>query len=194
MSSGNPSDEAPGGAGLIRFDGIATAVFTVTQIAADVVPHGPVLALAVAVSLVLFLVGMVAFAWGLVVAAGRSRDEVVTLPGLYFLSGTAPDDVRKKLLGYLTLQVVVAVVTAAIRPFTPLAFGILVPLFGVGMTGLWAARHGTFPAIGEVAEAAPGPDTPDATPSAGVPDAVAGDDEDLDDYDQLFRRRRRRRD
>ena len=25
-----------------------------------------------------------------------------------------------------------------------LAFGILVPMFGIGMNGLWAVRHGTF--------------------------------------------------
>jgi hypothetical protein len=182
------------GLGLIRFDGVATAVFAVTQVAADVVPRGGVLAVAVIVSLALFLVGMVTFAGGLLVAAGRSRDDVVTLPGLYFLQGSAPDAVRVRLLGYLTMQVVVAVVTAGIRPFTPLAFGILVPLFGVGMIGLWAARHGTFPAIGEPSAAPVGPDraTPDA---ASGPDADATpDDDDLDDFDQLFRRRKRRRD
>ncbi len=191
-------DPAPGtavpGLGLIRFDGVATAVFTVTQVAADVVPRGAVLAVAVAVSLALFLVGMVTFAWGLLVAAGRSRDDVVTLPGLYFLQGSAPDDVRVRLLGYLTLQVVVAVMTAAIRPFTPLAFGILVPLFGVGIIGLWAARHGTFPAIGEASAATVTPD-PSGSDAAPGPDAAAvPDDDDLDDFDQLFRRRKRRRD
>jgi hypothetical protein len=44
----------------------------------------------------------------------------------------------------LAIQVVVAVTTASIRPFTTLAFGILVPMFGIGMNGLWAARHGRF--------------------------------------------------
>lgn len=193
MSPDSAPDTPVPGLGLIRFDGVATAVFTVTQVAADVVPRGAVLAVAVIVSLALFLVGMVTFAWGLLVAAGRSRDDVVTLPGLYFLQGSAPDAVRVRLLGYLTVQVVVAVVTAAIRPFTPLAFGILVPLFGVGMIGLWAARHGTFPAIGEPSAATGGPDraTPDA---ASGPDAdAAPDDDDLDDFDQLFRRRKRRR-
>ena len=33
-----------------------------------------------------------------------------------------------------------------IRPFTPLAFGILVPMLGLGLIALWGARHGTFPA------------------------------------------------
>jgi hypothetical protein len=40
--------------------------------------------------------------------------------------------------------VVVAVATAAVRPFTPLAFGILVPLYGLGLAGVWAAAFGTF--------------------------------------------------
>jgi hypothetical protein len=188
-------DAAVPGLGLIRFDGVATAVFTVTQVAADVVPRGAVLAVAVAVSLALFLVGMVAFAWGLLVAAGRSRDEVVTLPGLYFLQDSAPDDVRRKLLGSLTVQVVVAVATAAVRPFTPVAFGILVPLFGVGVIGLWAARYGTFAPVGTGPAAAPdlpGPSSgtaPDRPPQGRV---EVDDDDELDDYDQLFRRRRRR--
>jgi hypothetical protein len=40
--------------------------------------------------------------------------------------------------------VIVAVVGAALRPFSPLAFGILVPVFGLGCAGLWAAHHGSF--------------------------------------------------
>jgi hypothetical protein len=30
------------------------------------------------------------------------------------------------------------------RPFTSLAFGVLSPLFGLAMAGLWGARHGSF--------------------------------------------------
>jgi hypothetical protein len=48
-------------------------------------------------------------------------------------------------MSLLAAQVVVAVATAAARPFTTLAFGVLVPVFGVGLNGLWAARHGRFP-------------------------------------------------
>jgi hypothetical protein len=43
------------------------------------------------------------------------------------------------------VQVVVALVTAIARPFTGLAFGILVPVFGLGLAGLWGARRGSFP-------------------------------------------------
>jgi hypothetical protein len=28
--------------------------------------------------------------------------------------------------------------------YSPLAFGILVPVFGLGLCGLWGARYGTF--------------------------------------------------
>ena len=34
------------------------------------------------------------------------------------------------------------VAAAAIRPFTTLAFGVLAPVFGLGLQCLWAARHG----------------------------------------------------
>ena len=68
------------------------------------------------------------------------------------------------------------------------------PLFGVGMIGLWAARRRPCPAT---ASRPPPPcDPTSATPTPpGDPDAdAAPDDDDLDDFDQLFRRRKRRRD
>jgi hypothetical protein len=50
------------------------------------------------------------------------------------------------------VQVVVALGTAIGRseaddgsPGTSLAVGILVPMFGLGLNGLWAAFHGVFP-------------------------------------------------
>ena len=72
---------------------VATAVFVVAQVAADVHPSGAVLAVAVAWSLLLFVAGSVAFLWAIVVAAGRSRDEEVTLAGLVWLTGAAPASV-----------------------------------------------------------------------------------------------------
>ena len=38
------------------------------------------------------------------------------------------------------------VAAASIRPFTAVAFGILAPMLGLGLMGLWGARHGRFPA------------------------------------------------
>jgi hypothetical protein len=43
------------------------------------------------------------------------------------------------------VQVVVAVAVASVRPFTALAFSVLVPMLGLGLMALWAARHGRFP-------------------------------------------------
>lgn len=121
-----------------------TVVFVVAAIAAAVRPA--LLGTPVAVlDLALFVAGSLMFAAALVRAAARSRHEELSVAGLFLLSGSAPPDVRRALLGCLALQVVVAFATAAARPFTPLAFGVLVPTFGLGACGLWAARHGTFP-------------------------------------------------
>ena len=62
-----------------------------------------------------------------------------------FLAGSAPRSVQRHLLGSLALQVVVAVLAAALDPFTPLAFGTLVPTIGLAFCGLWSVRHGLFP-------------------------------------------------
>lgn len=65
--------------------------------------------------------------------------------GLFFLSGSAPRPVQRRLNLLLAAQVVISIVAASIRPFTPIAFAVLAPMFGLGLNGLWAARHGAFP-------------------------------------------------
>ena len=64
----------------------------------------------------------------------------------FFLAGagTAPARVKWHLIGSFAAQVVVGVATASARPFTTLAFGILVPVHALAHTGLWAARYGRF--------------------------------------------------
>ena len=124
-----------------------TATFVVGAVAAAVVPEQLGTPVAV-LDVVLFVVGLAAFAAALVRAAGRSRREELSVAGLFLLTGSAPSDIRRVLLGCLAAQTLVAFATAAARPFTPLAFGVLVPTFGLGACGLWAARHGTFPAKG----------------------------------------------
>lgn len=96
------------------------------------------------VSIGLFVIGVVAFLWGYANGVARSREERITLSGLFFLSGTAPRIVRSRLRVALGLQVVIAVVAASIRPYTSVAFVVLAPMFGLGMLALWGARHGTF--------------------------------------------------
>jgi uncharacterized membrane protein len=56
------------------------------------------------------------------------------------------------MLSMLAVQITVALATALARsesedgsPGTSLAVGILVPMFGLGLNGLWCAFHGVFP-------------------------------------------------
>ena len=69
-----------------------------------------------------------------------------------------------RMLGLLAVQIVVALVTALSRTETAdgragssLALGVLVPMFGLGLNGLWAAYHGHVPAIPNIAVPEPEP-------------------------------------
>ena len=119
-----------------------TALFATTAGLAAAVPDADVAALAVA--LLLFLAGSVVFAVALVRAAGRSRTEELTLAGLFVLD-CAPKRPRRHLLGSLAAEVVVAFATAGVRPNTSLAFGLLAPIYGQALAGLWGAVHGAYP-------------------------------------------------
>jgi hypothetical protein len=120
-------------------------LFIVTAVAADVAPSTlePV---ALAVAAALFAAGCVIFFWSFLVMAGRSRTERLELAEVYFLSGPpTPKAVRRSLLGAFAVEVVAALATAGVRPYTSLAAGVLVPMYGLALCGLWAARHGAFP-------------------------------------------------
>ena len=137
------SERSPRGAEIRRLSWSGTALFAATA-AMAVVAEGlrPV---ASVTAFGLFGAGCVAFAAAYLRAVGRSREEQITVASLYFMSGSAPREVRRGLMGALTVQVVVALATALVRPYTSLAVGTLVPVYGLGLCGLWAARHGTFP-------------------------------------------------
>lgn len=144
---------------LLRADVIATAVFTVIQILAAAVGAKGLLVVSVALALALFLAGIAGYLVGFLGAVGRSRHEEVDLAGLFLLAD-APRTVRRVLASAFAVQVVVALAAAAVRPFSALAFGILVPLFGGATACLWSARYGDFPPRGvarsEVRERHPG--------------------------------------
>jgi hypothetical protein len=136
---------------IVRIDMIATAVFVVTAVFAAVVFNGPARVVAVVVALVLFAVGTFAFLAGYFVAVGRSRTQEIAVVELYLLTGKAlPAAPKRALLWLLGVQIVTALATALARPNTDgragstLAFGVLVPMLGVGLNGLASARHGTF--------------------------------------------------
>ena len=135
------------GRGIIAFAWWSTAVFAVTATLAAIDPSTLLRAVAVTVALVAFALGMIVFLVAYFRAIGRSRYEVISVVGVYlFVGGVAPAAVRRSLLGALAVQIVVALTTASVRPYTSLAFGVLVPLLGVALCGLWSARHGNFPA------------------------------------------------
>jgi len=101
--------------------------------------------LAATVSMLLFVAGSVIFLVAFAIAVGRSRRELIGVGGLYFLAGCAPGKIRLTMLGSTALQVLIGVLGGIAQPFTFGAFGILVPIYGLGLAGLWGARHGTFP-------------------------------------------------
>lgn len=129
---------------ILRSSWTGTVLFTLTAVAAAVTPAARVPAAATA--LALFAAGIVAFLWAYAVAVARSRTDAIGIGGLFFLAGreTAPSGVKRSLLTSLAVQTAVGLATAGARPFTSLAFGVLVPLYGLGLTGLWGARNGTF--------------------------------------------------
>lgn len=130
------------GAAIVRLSRATTALFVVTAVAATFVRAA--VPAAVIVDAVLFLGGIVVFGVALVLAAGRSREAEIGIGGLFFLAGSATAEERRAVLAPVVLQVVVALATAAARPFSSLAFGILVPTLGLALAGVWGARHGQF--------------------------------------------------
>ncbi|NNE74375.1 MAG: hypothetical protein HKN26_11975 [Acidimicrobiales bacterium] len=140
--SGDDGRAAEAADKLVRATWGGTVVFVLTAGVAVLVEAA--LIVSVPVALLLFAIGVVTFAMAFLRSAGRSRSELVTVPGTYFLVGSAPAGVARSMRLALAVQVIVALATAAIRPFSGVAFGILVPMFGLGMIGLWGARHGRF--------------------------------------------------
>lgn len=147
---GAPAGTAAGGTGELPGRGViaaswaSTALFCAVAALATAFPSALATPAAV-VDVALFAAGIVVFFRAYAIAVGRSRTDAIGIGGLFFLADSAPKEVRTRLLGPLGVQVVVAVASASVRPYTPVAFGILVPMLGLALAGLWGARHGTFP-------------------------------------------------
>jgi hypothetical protein len=151
------SDTIPGGR-LMTLDIVGTVVFTGSAVVAAVVFDGAAKVQGVVVDLVLFAIGVATFLLGYWTAVQRSRQDEMSVAELFFLLGTAiPARVKRTMNLCLIVQTAVAVTTAMARLSTPsstapsgssagstLAFGVLVPMFGLGLNGLWAATHGSF--------------------------------------------------
>ena len=136
-----PADVA--GHSIYRIDLAATALFVVAAAVATVARSRFDIAFAV-LSCVLFGLGTVSFLWAYAQALGRSRHQTISVANIYGLSGSAPRSVQVRLHALTAVQIAVAITAASIHPFTAQAFGILVPMLGLGLGGLWAARHGDF--------------------------------------------------
>ena len=144
---------------IIRANVVCTLIFAVSAGVAALVFEGAAKVQGVAVAMVLFAAGVVAFIWGYWTAVQRSRTHEMSVAELYFLLGTPTTKSVKRVMNTcLMAQSVVALVTALLRGSTPstgveggsspgstLAFGVLVPLLGLGLNGLWAATYGVFP-------------------------------------------------
>jgi hypothetical protein len=93
------------------------------------------------VSLALFAASIAvwAYAFGLAVVRSARGDDIV-VSSWVFLTGSAPSDVRRALLGAAAASVALGLATAWANPF-----GVLVPMLHLGLAALWGARHGTYP-------------------------------------------------
>ena len=157
---------------IVQVDEIGTAVFIGTAVLAAVLFTTVLQWVGAITALTLFAVGVFCFLWSYVQAVQRSRTDEISVTSLYLLTGPAtPMVVKRRMLGLLAAQVVTAAATTFARldgpdgePGSSLAVGFLVPMFGFGLNGLWAAYHGRF---------APHQRNPDsASPSAAVTEAT----------------------
>ncbi len=138
---------------LVRLDVIGTALFlAVLAVAIPLRDRRPAQFTIGGVSMVLFAIGVAAALWGYTSALERSRTDEVGVANLFLLTGpTAPSATRRPLTASLVLQVlgglggaIAGVVGLDEGKLNALAFGVLVPMFGIGINGLWAARYGSF--------------------------------------------------
>lgn len=136
---------APRGTWIVKASWISTVVFVVPTVVATVTNTTGIRHFAAYVSLVLFLAGMVVFPIALWIGAQRSRVDDMTMAGWWFLTGSAPADVRNHLWASLGTQIAVSLTCAAFRFETSIAFGVLVPILGLAFLGLWGGRYGWFP-------------------------------------------------
>jgi hypothetical protein len=139
------------GAWIVALNAALTVAFAATAGVSTVVFAQPWKAVGVAVAVACFAVGVVAFLWGYWSAVQRSRHDEISVAALYFLvDKCAPARVARRMNTLLGAQVVIGLATAIARsstdgkPGSTLAFGILVPMLGLGLNGLWGAHHGRF--------------------------------------------------
>ncbi|MEO1058402.1 MAG: hypothetical protein AAFY28_15960 [Actinomycetota bacterium] len=148
---------------IVMANAIGTAAFVVTALTAAIVFSTAAQWVGAITAMSLFAVGVFTFLWAFYNAAQRSRVEQLSVMQLFFLVGPpTPPRIRRIMNLLLLVQVVAGLGTALARPNGPdgspgssLAVGILVPMFGLGLNGLWAAFHGDFPLLERVESSRP---------------------------------------
>ena len=155
--------EAVSGGRIIRINQLLTVALIVATALAGTMFRSPWKTVHAVTSLICFGVGVFAFLWGYWDAVQRSRQDNISVAALYFLvDKCAPAPVMRMMNGLLGAQVVVGIAGASWRsstdgkPGSTLAFGILAPMLGLGLSGLWGAHHGRFdPRITQDAQQVP---------------------------------------
>lgn len=147
MSSRRVINSSP----IVRFNVVATLVFSIVAVVSAIVFDDLFRVVIVAVSLSLFAVGVATFLLGFFAAVQLSREREISVTQLFFLTGSVADrTVKIPMSACLAVQTTVGIAAAIARPSTDgktgsvLAFGVLVPMLGLGLNGLWASRHGAF--------------------------------------------------
>jgi hypothetical protein len=139
------------GSAIVRLNVAATAVFAVSATLAAVLFTNPWRVQGVVVAIGLFALGVWVFLWGYWTAVQRSRVDQIAVAQIYFLTHKVVPAAQRHIMWWaLTVQCAVSLATALARPNTDgkpgstLAFGILVPMLGLGLNGLLAAKYGHF--------------------------------------------------
>lgn len=143
---------------IVAADIVGTVAFVVTALYAAIAFTSVAQWVGAITAMLLFAVGVFAFLWSFWNAVQRSRAEQIGVMQMYLLLGDpTPPRVRRSMLAALVVQIATGLGTAIARaesadgsPGTSLAVGILVPMFGLGLNGLWCAFHGVFPARPDV--------------------------------------------
>ncbi|NND74382.1 MAG: hypothetical protein HKN44_05195 [Ilumatobacter sp.] len=137
---------------VVRANAVGTAAFVATAVFAAAAFTTTAQWVGAVTAMALFAIGVFAFLWGFWNAVQRSRADDVSVTQLFLLLGQAtPPPIRRVMLALLGVQIVTAFATAFWRldgpdgsPGSSLAVGLLVPMFGLGLNGLWAAYHAEF--------------------------------------------------
>ena len=138
---------------ILRMNFVCTTFFIATALYAAIVFDTAAQWVGAVTAMTLFAGGVATFLWGFWNAVQRSRHEDIAVSEVYFLvRDAAPQRVRRSMNAMLLMQIVTAFATTFARtngpdgrPGSSLAVGILVPVLGIGLNGLWSSRYGKFP-------------------------------------------------